>query len=244
MRKILAAPLLFLSFLSCAQVQERPTAPSNAVVIGETQTPDQVAAAAALQAAQQAVKDAQAAVEKANAEAAKPAVVVEEELTPAEQAAFAAGGNPNRTLLVYGTPTTGGHVSGAGTYPRYTYVQFSANPNAGWYLLKWNDGNTNQVRAVVLRSNMTFTATFAQGSPPPTTSLVTVGWNGVVGCTNYYVWNGPSLTNYTKRVTANNQTKKQLTVGVGSTNHIAVQAIDSTTGLVSVYSTELVYVAP
>jgi hypothetical protein len=152
--------------------------------------------------------------------------------------------NPNRTLMVYGLPMQGGHVSGSGTYPRYTYVQFSASPYTGWYLKSWNDGNTNLVRGLVLRTSVTFTATFVQGTPPPTTSYVTVGWNGSSGCTNYYVWTGPSLTNYTKRVTATNQTKKQLGLAPGSTNHIAVQAIDAVSGLLSDYSGELVYVAP
>jgi hypothetical protein len=157
---------------------------------------------------------------------------------------LALGQNLNRTILVYGTPDTGGHTAGSGTYPRYTYVQFSASPNAGWFLKSWNDGDTNLVRAIVLRTNITFIATFAQGAPPPTTSLVTVGWNPVAGCSSYWVWTGASPGNYTKHVTANNQSKKQLTVPAGATTYIAVQSI-GTNGLMSTnYSNELVYTSP
>jgi hypothetical protein len=223
MRKILVSSLLLLPFLSCAQVPERPEPPSNAGVIVEEPTTDEVAAAT--KALQDAMATLQALTNPPSAESLGP-------------------GNPNRTLMVYGIPTTGGHTAGSGTYPRYTYVQFSAVPNAGWYLKSWNDGNTNLVRAIVLKQSVTFTATFTQTPPSPTTSLVTVGWNGVAGCSNYYVSYGPSTQNYTKRVTANSQTKKQLTVGLPSTNYIAVQAIDGVTGLVSAYSAELFYSVP
>jgi hypothetical protein len=170
------------------------------------------------------------------------AVVLEDDaLTPAEQAAVATGNNPYRTVLVYASPGAGGHVSGAGTYPRYTYVQISAMANAGWYFVRWNDGITNASRAFVLRTNISFTGTFSQTPPPPTMGYVTVGWNAVPNVNQYYVWTGSSSGSYTKRVTANNQSKKQLAVPLGVTTFIAVQSVDAN-GLVSTnYSNELAY---
>jgi hypothetical protein len=206
--------LLVLPIFSCAQ---------DRAVLVEEPSADQKAA---IEAAEQSLRQAQ------------------EQLDALTNAPLAPSNNPYRTVVCYANPGTGGNVSGGGTYPRYTYVQIIANPNAGWFFTKWNDGVTNAVRTFVLRTNISFTAYFSQTPPPPTTSYVTVGWNGVTGCTNYYVSYGPSHNNYTKRVTANNQTKKQLQVGLPSTNYISVQAIDFTTGLVSAYSSELIYTAP
>lgn len=54
----------------------------------------------------------------------------------------------------------GGTVSGSGTYDAGSTINISANPLNGYKFIKWNDGNTNPSRNIIVTSNITYTATF------------------------------------------------------------------------------------
>lgn len=60
------------------------------------------------------------------------------------------------------TAGTGGTVSGGGTYNYGATVTLKATPSAGYYFVKWSDGNTNASRTVTVTGNATYTATFEQ----------------------------------------------------------------------------------
>ena len=63
---------------------------------------------------------------------------------------------------VVASPTSGGTVSGAGTYPVGTNVQITATANLHWRFTGWSDGNTNATRSIaVTAGGATYTANFA-----------------------------------------------------------------------------------
>ena len=64
------------------------------------------------------------------------------------------------TLTV--TAGTGGTVSGGGTYNYGATATLKATPSAGYYFVKWSDGNTNASRTVTVTGNATYTAMFEQ----------------------------------------------------------------------------------
>lgn len=64
------------------------------------------------------------------------------------------------TLTV--TAGAGGTVSGSGTYNYGATATLKATPSAGYYFVKWSDGNTNASRTVTVTGNATYTATFKQ----------------------------------------------------------------------------------
>ena len=69
-------------------------------------------------------------------------------------------------ISVVSSPTTGGTVQGAGTYPVGSTQQLTVQPNAGWQFLSWGDGSTPNPRTFVLPvAGATFTAKFTAKSP-------------------------------------------------------------------------------
>lgn len=60
------------------------------------------------------------------------------------------------------TAGTGGTASGGGTYNYGETATLKATPSAGYYFVKWSDGNTNASRTVTVTGNATYTATFEQ----------------------------------------------------------------------------------
>lgn len=60
------------------------------------------------------------------------------------------------------TASTGGTVSGSGTYNYGATATLKATPSAGYHFVKWSDGNTNASRTVTVTGNATYTATFEQ----------------------------------------------------------------------------------
>ena len=75
----------------------------------------------------------------------------------------AAGNASTATIGVVANPSTGGTVSGAGTYTIGTNVQIMATANTGWTFTGWSDSNTNATRTITVpATNFTYTATFVQ----------------------------------------------------------------------------------
>lgn len=77
-------------------------------------------------------------------------------------AIFGAQGGETFTLTVTANDPTLGSVSGNGTYPAGIEVQINAYPNANATFVKWNDGNTDNPRAVTMDSDKSFEAEFAE----------------------------------------------------------------------------------
>ena len=64
------------------------------------------------------------------------------------------------TITVNANPTTGGTVTGGGSYPYGATVTLTATANSGYSFLRWNDGNTSNVRTITVTGNATYTALF------------------------------------------------------------------------------------
>jgi len=65
-------------------------------------------------------------------------------------------------LPKYTITTSGdnGVVTGGGTYSASTQATLTATPDAGYYFVQWNDGNTDNPRVVTVSDDATYTATF------------------------------------------------------------------------------------
>lgn len=68
------------------------------------------------------------------------------------------------TIDVVASPEEGGTVVGGDTYPAGTTIYLVALPNTGWHFVEWNDGVTDNPRAVEVNDNHTYTAVFLQNS--------------------------------------------------------------------------------
>lgn len=63
-------------------------------------------------------------------------------------------------ITVTANPTTGGTVTGGGTYENGTSVTLTATPNTGYKFKQWSDGNTSATRTVTVSGDATYTAEF------------------------------------------------------------------------------------
>ena len=68
---------------------------------------------------------------------------------------------PNMYELVLNCNSEEGRVIGAGSYEYGKEVTIVAMPNSGYHFVKWSDGDKNDVRTIVIESNITLTAEFA-----------------------------------------------------------------------------------
>ena len=68
---------------------------------------------------------------------------------------------PNMYELVLTCNSEEGRVIGAGSYEYGKEVTIVAMPNSGYHFVKWSDGDENDVRTIVIESNITLTAEFA-----------------------------------------------------------------------------------
>ena len=86
---------------------------------------------------------------------------------------FTVTGQPGgATLTVNASPSSGGTVTGGGTFTAGSSRTITATPNTGWRFTQWNDGNTSASRTVTVPAGgATYTATFAQNT-------YTVAYNG------------------------------------------------------------------
>ena len=64
------------------------------------------------------------------------------------------------TITVNANPTAGGTVTGGGSYPYGATVTLTATANSGYSFMRWNDGNTSNVRTITVTGNATYTALF------------------------------------------------------------------------------------
>ena len=71
-----------------------------------------------------------------------------------------------RTITVISADSMMGSVTGSGVYMDSSVVSITATANQGYHFTRWNDGDTQAVRDVILVSDTLFTAYFAQDSVP------------------------------------------------------------------------------
>ena len=72
---------------------------------------------------------------------------------------MAQGGETFTLSVVSGNPLLG-QVFGGGTYPAESLVEIRALPNSYARFVKWNDGNTDNPRTVIVNSDLEFIAEF------------------------------------------------------------------------------------
>ncbi len=68
---------------------------------------------------------------------------------------------PNMYELVLNCNSEEGRVIGTGSYEYGKEVTIVAIPNSGYHFVKWSDGDENDVRTIIIESNITLTAEFA-----------------------------------------------------------------------------------
>lgn len=68
---------------------------------------------------------------------------------------------PNQySITVLSADTSMGTVTGSGTYSLLDTITIMAAANTGYTFLRWDDGNVDRVRSIVVHSNATYTAYF------------------------------------------------------------------------------------
>ena len=81
-----------------------------------------------------------------------------------------------------------GTITGDGVYKYKSTARLKANPNSGYKLLQWSDGNTSSIRDYVVEGDVTLSATFTErGNVVYTISATAV--NGTVEGTGTFVAN-------------------------------------------------------
>jgi len=71
----------------------------------------------------------------------------------------------NFTVTVNSNNEAWGTVTGGGTYADGATATLTATPKAGYQFVQWNDGDKTNPREVVVKENLTFTATFEAITP-------------------------------------------------------------------------------
>ena len=64
------------------------------------------------------------------------------------------------TITATSNDATMGTVAGSGVYKKGTVVQLAAMPATGYQFAKWDDGNTDNPRSIIVEKNATYTAVF------------------------------------------------------------------------------------
>ena len=89
------------------------------------------------------------------------------------KALFMQNSTPTYTITVVSNSILLGEVSGGGVYPEGTTIEISATPAPIAFFKGWDDGNTDNPRAITVTQDMTFTALF-EVIPPVETYTITV----------------------------------------------------------------------
>ena len=138
------------------------------------------------------------------------------------------------TITTAANPTSGGSVTGGGTYHYGDTPTLTATPASGYVFVGWHDGNTNNPRQITVTGNATYTANFAQEPQPPAGDTVYIIYNGSsVTVTNPFSNTGVTVTNSGADVTVNSTRANVPYVLSGS----------STNGSLTLYSTSSFYMA-
>ena len=85
------------------------------------------------------------------------------------------------TITTKVTPEGSGTVDGGGTFPAGSPTTLIAHANEGYTFDHWQDGNTDNPRAITVTGNATYTATFTQDSYTITTNVTPTDSGTVTG---------------------------------------------------------------
>ncbi len=98
------------------------------------------------------------------------------------------------TISTNVTPTGTGTVSGGGIYYYGDEVTLTATNEYGYHFDHWQDGNTQNPRAITVSNNALYTATFAPNSYTITTNVTPTGTGTVTGGGTYTFGSTITLT--------------------------------------------------
>lgn len=87
-----------------------------------------------------------------------------------------------------------GIVSGSGVYPYYRTVLLTATPNEDYHFVRWNDGETNNPRSVLITQDTAFTAVFSSNWLNVEVSSNHEEWGSVSGSGSYYYQTTAAVT--------------------------------------------------
>ena len=175
-------------------------------------------------------------------------------IAPATNITYTANFAATATITVVASPSSGGMVTGGGTFLLGSTNLLTAVATNGWIFTGWSDGTTSSSDSVVATSNRTFTANFAAAAtvtiviyPTNAGAVVTgggvyaVGSNAVLTASiptstnqNQWIflnWNG-TVTNYTKTGNTNSPLEFTVTSNITVTANFAQVTSD---GLVYTY---------
>jgi hypothetical protein len=98
----------------------------------------------------------------------------------------------NFTVTVSSNNEAWGTVTGGGTYADGATATLTATPKTGYQFVQWNDGDKTNPREVVVKENITYTATFEAITPGVKVTFNNAAWDAsaVSGkwYTNYSAW--------------------------------------------------------
>ena len=101
------------------------------------------------------------------------------------------------TITVNSNNDAWGTVTGGGTFNDQATATLTATPNAGYEFEKWQDGNTQNPRAITVSADETYTAYFKAATPGVKVTFKSENWNaGVVDGilnTTYHYWDVYSM---------------------------------------------------
>ena len=98
------------------------------------------------------------------------------------------------TITIKASPSTGGTVTGGGTYHAGSSVTLTATPNNGYAFSQWQDGSTANPRTITVNGDATYTASFTQLQYTITTNVSPAGAGTVTGGGAYHYGEQVTLT--------------------------------------------------
>lgn len=95
---------------------------------------------------------------------------------------------PTYTITAVASPTSGGTVTGSGTYTSGTSATLTATANSGYTFKQWSDGVTSSTRTITVSANAAYTAIFEAIASSEQTITEEVTTPVVISATNAYTY--------------------------------------------------------
>ncbi len=108
------------------------------------------------------------------------------------------------TITTAASPTSGGTVTGGGTYHYGDTPTLTATANTGFTFSQWHDGNSDNPRRITVTGDATYTANFTEEPTPPTGDTVYITYSvSSVEVVNPFVSDGVTVSTSSADVTVN-----------------------------------------
>lgn len=95
---------------------------------------------------------------------------------------------PTYTITAVASPTSGGTVTGSGSYASGTSATMTATANSGYTFKQWSDGVISSTRTVTVSANATYTAIFEAIASSEQTITEEVTTSVVISAANTYIY--------------------------------------------------------